>query len=74
MLVTVNKVKHMAFHGSYASQITFSKVLVTRTLFRVSNEIGPILVSRFLGNNSLRQLLAIRLKKRVERKGVEKKN
>ena len=39
MLVTVNKVKRMALHGSHASQITSSKTLVTQTLFCVSNEI-----------------------------------
>ena len=73
MLVTMNKINHMALHGSHASQITSSKILVTQTLFRVSNEIGPILFSRFLGNNSLKELLAVGPKIRVERKGVEKR-
>ena len=73
MLVTVNKIKHMAFHGSHASQITSSEILVTQTIFCVSNEIGPILFSRFLGNNSLKELLAVGPKKRAERKGVEKR-
>ena len=72
ILVTVNKVKHIALHGLHASQIT-STTLVTQNLFRVTNEIGWILVSRFLGNNSLEELLAVRRKKRLERKGVEKK-
>ena len=73
MLVTVNKIKHMALHRSHASQITSSKILVTQTLFCVSNEIGPILFSRFLGNNSLKELLVVGPKIRVERKGVEKR-
>ena len=63
MLVTVNKIKHMALHGSHAYQITSSKLLVVQTLFCVSNEIGPILFSRFLGNNSLKELLAVGPKK-----------
>ena len=63
MLVTVNKIKHMALHGSYPSQ----------TLFRVSNEKGPVLFSRFLDKNSLKELLAVGPKKRAERKGVERK-
>ena len=63
MLITVNKIKHMALYGSHASQ----------TLFRVSNEKGPILFSRLLGNNSLKELLAVGPKKRAERKGVEKR-
>ena len=52
MLDTVKKVKHMALHRSHASQIT-STTLATQTLFRVTNEISPILVSRSLSNNSL---------------------
>ena len=48
-------------------------MLVTQTLCRVSNEIGLLLFSRFLGNNSLKQLLAVGPKKRAERKGVEKR-
>ena len=53
MLVTVNKVKvkDMVLHESNTSQMTSSKKLVTQTLFRVSNEIGLILVLSFLGNN-----------------------
>ena len=31
MLITVNKVKHMALHGSHASQIALSKTLVMKT-------------------------------------------
>ena len=73
MLVTINKVKHMTLHGLHASQIASSKTLVTQTLFCVANEIGPILVSRFLGNNSWKKLLAVRPKKRAERKRVKKK-
>ena len=73
MLVTMNKINHMALHGSHASQITSSKVLVGQTLFRVSNEIGPIFFSRFLGNNSLKELLVVGPKIRVERKGVKKR-
>ena len=68
MLVTVNKVKHVALHGPHASQITSSKILVTQTLFRVSNEVGSILVLRLLGNNSSKELLAVRPKLWVERK------
>ena len=48
------KVEHMALHLSHGSQITSSKKLAMETLFRVYNEIGPILVSRFLGKNSLK--------------------
>ena len=57
MLVTVNKakVKDMVLHESNTSQITSSKKLVTQTLFRVSNEIGPILILSFLGNNLLKK-------------------
>ena len=73
MLVTMNRINHMALHGSDALQITSSKILVTQTLFCVSNEIGPILFSRFLGNNSLKKLLADGPRIRVERKGVNKK-
>ena len=73
MLVIVNEIKLMALHGSHTSQITSSKILVTQTLFRVSNEIGPILFSRFLGNNSLKKLSAVGPKKRAERKRVEKR-
>ena len=73
MLVIVNKVKYMALHRSHASQITSSKILVTQSLFPVSNEISPILVSRFQGNNLLRELLAARPKKQAKRKGVGKK-
>ena len=73
MLVTVNKIKHMTLRGSHASQITYSEILFTQTLFRVSNEIGPILFSRFLGNNSLKELLAVGPRIRVQRKGVEKR-
>ena len=62
MLVTVNKVKHVALHGSHASQITSSKILVTQTLFRVSNEVGSILVLHLLDSNSLKELLAVRPK------------
>ena len=63
----------MALHGSDALQITSSKILVTQTLFCVSNEIGPILFSCFLGNNSLKEHLAVGPKVRVERKGVQKR-
>ena len=63
----------MALHRSHASQITSSKILVTQSLLPVSNEISPILVSRFLGNNLLRELLAARPKKQAKRKGVRKK-
>ena len=70
MLFAVNKIKHMALHGSHASQITSSKILVTQTLFHFSNKIGPILFSRLLGNNSLKKLLAIGPKK-PERKEKE---
>ena len=70
MLVTVNKVKHVALHGWHASQITSSKILVTQTLFRVSNEVGSFLVLHLLGNNSLKELLAVRPKLLVERKEV----
>ena len=73
MLVIVNKVKYMALHRWHASQITSSKILFTQSLFRVSNEISPILVSHFLGNNLLRELLAVRPKKQAKRKGVGKK-
>ena len=44
----------MALHLPHGSQITSSKKLAMETLFRVYNEIGPILVSRFLGKNSLK--------------------
>ena len=73
MLVTINKVKHMTLHGSHASQITSSKTLVTQTLFRVANEIDTILVSRFLGNNSLTELLAVSPKKASGKKRSRKK-
>ena len=73
MLFIVNEIKLMALHGSHTSQITSSKILVTQTLFRVSNEIGPILFSRFLGNNSSKKLLVVGPKKRAERKRVEKR-
>ena len=63
----------MALHGSHALQLLSSEILVTQTLFRVSNEIGPILFSRFLGNNSLKELLAVGPKIRVERKRIEKR-
>ena len=72
MLVIVNKVKYMALHRWHASQITSSKILFTQSLFRVSNEISPIFVSHFLGNNLLRELLAVRPKKQAKRKGVGK--
>ena len=76
MLVTVNKIKHMALHGSQPSQITSSKILVMQTLFRVSNEIGLILFSCFLGNNSLKELLAVSWSKKAsgKEKSRKKKN
>ena len=52
MLVILNKVKHMALHDTHALQITSWKTLFTQNFFRVFNEIGPILVTRFLGNKS----------------------
>ena len=53
--------------------MAFSKTLVTQTLFRVANEIDPILVSRFLGNNSLTELLAVSPKKASGKKRSRKK-
>ena len=50
MLVTMDKKMHMVWHGSHASQITSWKTLVTQTIFDVSNEMDPILVKHFLGN------------------------
>ena len=50
MLVTVNKKKHMLWHVSLAPQIASWKTLVMQTFFDVSNEICPILVTRFLDN------------------------
>ena len=44
-----------------------------QTLIRVSNETDPILLSRFLGNNSFKELLTVGPKKRAERKGIEKR-
>ena len=73
MLITMNKINHKALHGSHGSQIPSSKTLVTQTLFRVSNEIGPILFSRFLGNHFLKEILAVGPKIQKERKGVEKR-
>ena len=73
LVTTVNKIKHMALHGSHSSQITSSKIVVMQTPFPVSNEIGPILFSHFLGNNSFKELLAVGPKKQAERKGVEKR-
>ena len=73
MLVTVNMVKHMTLLGSHASQITPSKILVTQILVRVSSEIGPILVSHFLGNDSLKELLAVHPKKAMGMKRKRKK-
>ena len=63
----------MTLHGSHTSQITSSKIIVTQTLFRVSNQIDPILFSRFLGNNSFKKFLAVGPKKRAEMKRVEKR-
>ena len=44
MLVTVNKVKHVALHGSHVLQITSWKTVV-QTFFDVSNEKSPILIT-----------------------------
>ena len=74
MLVTTNKINHMALHGSHASQITSSKILVTQTLFRVSNEIGPILFSRFLDNNSLKEFWQLVQKYKWKRKEEKKED
>ena len=52
MLVTVNKKKHMAWHGSHVSKIISSKILVAQTFFDVLNEIRLTLVTRILGNES----------------------
>ena len=52
LLVIVNKVKHMALHGSHASQIKSWKTFVTYTSSDVTNKIRLILVTRFLGNES----------------------
>ena len=49
MMVTFNKIKHMALHRSHAAQIKSSKT-VAQNYSSVSNEIGSILVTCFLGS------------------------
>ena len=42
--------KHMACHVSYAARIATWRTLLTEAFFGMSNEISPILVTRFLGS------------------------
>ena len=72
MLITVNKVMHMAWHRSNTLQITSSKTSVTHTFFSLSNTISPILVISFLGNKSW-NVSERPLSKDSDEKGKEKK-
>ena len=63
MLDTKNKLKYMAFHVPIALQKKFEGTILAQTLFRLSNEISLILITRFLGNewwNNGKKLLAVR--------------
>ena len=51
MLVTANKVKHMAQHCLHASQMPPWKTLVAQNFNSVSNKIKPTLVTRIVRKN-----------------------
>ena len=52
MLVTMNKLKHMVWHGPHAWWVIIQRITFMQTLFSESNEIKLVLVTRIMGNNA----------------------
>ena len=75
MLVKLNKLNHMSYHGPPVLWMATNGILVMEFLFNVPNDMSPLLATRALENNLWnlgKKLLPVRPKRLTRKKKKQK--